>query len=379
MFNCIIVGAGPAGATTAYHLAKQGHSVLVLEKADLPRYRPGGGGISPMVKQWLNIDFSPVIAAQVSQVRYTWKMGDPVQANLQSTEPMWMVKRDQFDHFLVQQAQQQGANIQTEEAVTGIEKKGDHWQVTTAKGSYESQYLVAADGANGVTAAALGLKAGKPTLGVVLEVKTAVAPNHANTALFDFGTIKNGYIWCFPKGDGYSISAGIFRGDKGKAEQLHKQLLDYSKENGIDTRNSQFYETSLNLWSENSPLHTSQGLVVGEAAGMVDPLLGEGVRPAIYTGWKAAEAVNAALSGNESALAEYSQEIHDTFGNDFALASRLAGLFYQFPKIAYKVALKRPAAAKIMSKILCGESSYSEVTDKAIQAIKKNLIPGMKG
>lgn len=63
-FDCIVVGAGPAGATAAYHLAKRGRSVLILEKAALPRYKPCAGGVSPAIAEWFDFDFTPAIAAR---------------------------------------------------------------------------------------------------------------------------------------------------------------------------------------------------------------------------------------------------------------------------------------------------------------------------
>jgi flavin-dependent dehydrogenase len=68
MFDCIIVGAGPAGSSAAYHLAKQGHSILVLDKAAFPRTKSCGGGVSPAIAQWFDFDFAPVIENHVSQV-----------------------------------------------------------------------------------------------------------------------------------------------------------------------------------------------------------------------------------------------------------------------------------------------------------------------
>jgi len=106
-------------------------------------------------------------------------------------------------------------------------------------------------------------------------------------------------------------------------------------------------------------------------------LSGEGIRPSIYTGMKAAEAIDAALVGDGQALANYTKVISEEWGSDMLLAQRLAGLFYQFPGIAYKVGVKRPAAAQIMAKILCGELRYSDVTEQAMQRLKKSLLPGM--
>ncbi|MEM9154705.1 MAG: FAD-dependent oxidoreductase, partial [Cyanobacteria bacterium P01_F01_bin.33] len=132
MLDCAIVGAGPAGGSAAYHLAKQGHSVAILEKETFPRYKPCGGGVSPIIAEWFDFDFSPAISLKVDTIRYTWKMDDAVEVQLQTPEPIWMVRREVFDRFLVEQAQGQGAELRDGTEVTGIAFKSDRWQVNTA-------------------------------------------------------------------------------------------------------------------------------------------------------------------------------------------------------------------------------------------------------
>lgn len=378
MFDCIIVGAGPAGATASYFLAKKGHSVLLLEKQSLPRYKPCGGGVSPAIAQWFDFDFTPVIETTVSTVQYTWKLGDPVETQLKQMEPMWMVKRDKFDYLLAQQAQIAGAQLKDNTEVTAIAFTNNSWQVTTSQGTFTASYLIAADGVKGPMAGWLGFKPGQEFIGATLEVTTSMAKETPNRAYFDFGGLKNGYIWNFPKSDGYTISAGCFKG-KSQPQEIQQQLINYAREFGLDLSNSQYNEYALSIWTENQPLHTHQAILAGETAGICDPLIGEGIRPSILTGVKAAEAINKALAGDEQALANYSQIIREEWGSDMLLASRLAGIFYQFPKIAYKVGVKRPYAAQTMGKILCGKLRYSDVTEEAMQRLKKRLIPGFGG
>ena len=110
MYDCIIVGAGPAGATAAYHLSKAGHRVLIIEAAQLPRYKPCGGGVSPQIAEWFDFDFSPAISVKVRRVQYTLDKQQPVEVELPAEHALWMVRRDVFDHFIVKQAQGQGAN-----------------------------------------------------------------------------------------------------------------------------------------------------------------------------------------------------------------------------------------------------------------------------
>lgn len=375
MFDCIIVGAGPGGSSAAYHLAKQGNSVLVIEKSSFPRAKSCGGGVSPAIAQWFDFDFSPVVQNHVSQVKYTFKMGDPAEVQLEGVTPMWMVQREQFDNFLMQQATNQGVEFKDGVEVTGVSLENDTWQVQTSDGIFAGKYLIAADGANSIVAKLLGLDETQKIAAASLQVPGEVSGRRKTMAFFDFGSLKNGFMWCFPKADGYSLSAAYVRNPKGKADELKKQLNKYAELFDLDPSQGQYAEHPLNLWQKDRPLHSDRILLVGEAAGIVDPLIGEGIRPAMFTGVQAAAAVSSALSGNANALGNYTETINQEWGANLAKADFLASLFFKAPKIAYKLGVKRPAAGQLMGKILCGELSYSQIADKATQKLK--FIPGI--
>ncbi len=374
MFDCIVVGAGPAGGTAAYHLAKRGRSVLVLEQEALPRYKPCSGGVSPAIAQWFDFDFSPAISLKVDAIRYTWKHGDPVEATLNTPEPMWMVRRDVFDHFLVQQAQQKGAELRDRTTVTGIEFKGDHWIVNTSNGALEARYLIAADGAKGPMAKWLGFKERKTRMGAVME---APRSNDDDRAQFDFGIVKNGFIWNLPKADGVSIGTSTFRG--GDSEDLRADLAEYAALAGIDAKSSQVHLHPICTWDGDQKLHTQNAILAGETAYVVDPFTGEGIRPSVFSGVKAAEAIDQALSGDRNALENYTSVIQKEWGVDMVWAQRLAGVFYRIPGIGYKVGVKRPTATDRLGKIMCGEMRYADVATRALKRLSGSLIPGMGG
>lgn len=375
MVDCIIVGAGPAGGSAAYHLANQGYSVLVLDKADFPRTKSCGGGVSPAVAQWFDFDFAPVVQNRVSQVKYTFKMGDPSEVELRNVTPMWMVDRSQFDNFLIEQATAKGAEFKSGVEVTAANLQDDTWSVTTSEGTFTGKYLIAADGANSNLAKLLGMGGSETIAAANLQIPGELSDRRKITAFFDFGSLKNGFMWCFPKADGYSFSAAYVRNPKGKPEELKKQLTKYAELFDLDASQGTYQEHPLNLWQANRPLHSDRFLLVGEAAGIVDPLIGEGIRPAMYTGVRAAGAIITALRGEANALADYTESINQEWGSNLAKADFLAGLFFKAPKIAYKVGVKRPAAGQLMGKILCGELSYSQIAERATKKLK--FIPGI--
>src|SRR5512138_2372905 len=156
MFDCIVIGAGPAGSAAAYHLTRRGRSVLILEKEPSPRSKPCGGGVSPEVAKWFDFDFAPAINAKVRRFRFTLEGGDPVEAEADTAEPLWLVRREVFDAFLTAQARAQGAELKEGCPALALRFEDGAWTVNTPEGPCRGRYLVVADGAKGGTAKSLG-------------------------------------------------------------------------------------------------------------------------------------------------------------------------------------------------------------------------------
>lgn len=373
IYDCIIIGAGPAGGTAAYHLAKVKHKVLIIEKESLPRYKPCGGGVSPIIRKWFDFDFSPVISQKIKSLRYTLNGNDPIDISLELQEPLWMVRRNDFDFYIVKQAQKLGAELKDRTEVTGAEFKDNLWHIKTNNGIEKSHYLIACDGAKGPMANLLGFKERKCTIGGALELEAIIPVKNGSTAHLEFGMVKNGYLWNFPKIDGYSLGIGVLKGTE--RQNLKLIASEYAKIFDIDFNSTKQYGHPILLWNGNQVLHTKneRAILAGETACIVDPFTAEGIRPSILTGLKAAESISQALSGDTDAIKEYTKTIHKEIGVDMQIASNLSKLLskllYMFPDICYNKFLKRHSSTNSMARILCGEMRYSDVKKETFKRL----------
>lgn len=372
-FDCIVVGAGPAGASAAYHLSKRGHKVLLLEKAALPRYKPCGGGVSPQVADWFDFSFEPVISQKVTHARYTWNREEVIDVELKT--PVWMVRRNEFDHYLVQQAQTVGTQLLDETKATGIEWRGDHWQVQTSREEiWEGTYLIAADGGRGPMAKWLGFTNRKSSIAGAIEIEPKATVTDGHIVHFEFGLLKNGYVWNFPKRDGYSIGSGAFKTNQRKGNDLVQPMLDYAKGFEIEASTEPKFGHPVYIWQGDQPLHTTNAVLAGEAACVVDPLTAEGIRPSMFTGVKASEAVDLALKGDTKALENYTKIVASEIGKEMKLATKLAKAFYLAPHFSYRTIMRQPSATWAMAKIFAGELKYADMVQKALKRLSGGLL-----
>ncbi|PSR17101.1 dehydrogenase, partial [filamentous cyanobacterium CCP3] len=323
---------------------------------------------------WFDFDFSPVISVRVSKVRYTFNLADPIEAELPAEKALWMVRRDEFDHFIVQQAQHQGTTLWDGTKVQGLENHRDHWQAHTSQGPVQGKFIIAADGARGSMAKWLGFTKRRYKLAAALEAEPRLAVPNEPVLHFDLGLLQQGYLWNFPKADGYSIGGGVFRSGSQRKQDLRTPLADYAAAFDVDASTVQHFGHPIFIWDGPQPLHTHRALLAGEAACVVDPFTAEGIRPSIFSGMKAAEAIAQALQGSDTALEAYTHVMNREWGEEMRWARRLARLVYQAPALAYKAGIKRPSSTLTMAQIFCGEVSYGEVAHRAIRRLSVGML-----
>ena len=373
MHDVIVVGAGAAGAASAYHLSARGHRVLLLEAQSLPRRKPCGGGMAASVQRWFPFDLTPAVDQVIEQVRFTWCLDDPVTAVLPGDSPFWIVQRSRLDQFIAQQAVAAGAELMDAVVVESIERDGDGWIVVAGGQRYTSRAVVVADGSNSRFASQLALGNPKPRFASAVAVEVEAAVSEPNTAHFEFGLVKHGFCWAFPRQGGYSIGVGSFIGNTAvDADAVLAQLLPSL---GLATDAGERIQSPLRVWDGHYPLHTAAGaLAVGDAASLCDPFLAEGLRPALLSGVRSAEALDRFLTADDSrqageALAGYSQAMRQQWGESMAWGRRIAQVFYRVPKVGYQIGIKRPTAPQRIAQILSGEMGYGDIAQRVIKRL----------
>lgn len=362
-WEVVIVGAGPAGSAAAFELARLGRRVLLLDKATLPRVKPCGGGVPAQVAAWFPFSFEPVISARVVRARLTFHGAEAVESDLGTHEPFWMVRRPAFDAYLAQQAVAAGAELRQGCAALGAVRRDGVWEVATEAGSVRARLVIAADGAKGPMARALGFPRVHRLAGALeAEVPSAVA--EAAAVHFEFGEAPGGYLWAFPKADGWSIGAGVFRGRPLK--DLRPRMEAYIRAFGLDPAEAAVEGHPLLLWDGDQRLHGEGALLAGEAACLVDPLTAEGIRPALRSGLLAARAAHQALAGDPGALPAYTATIQAELGSEFRWARRVARAFYRFPALGWRTLVLHPHGPRRMAQVITGEHTYADVARRAL-------------
>lgn len=357
-----IVGAGPAGATTAARLASQGFSVTLIDKSTFPRDKPCGGGLSPKAYRGLEPDISDLVLARPRRVRLSAAGVGPVVLESAVGE-IWMVRRAAFDLRLVEDACQRGARLREGIAVRGISGRAEGGWITvvTDAGPLQARVVVAADGADSTVARSAGLRLQRErSYLLALEAEgVALADGPGDLALIDF-SIPAGYAWLFPKGTGYNVGVGT--SDRRRFRHLRAQLAHFLARHHLTTAEPpRTVGHKIPVWRGVEPLHRGPVILVGDAAGVADPLFGEGIAYAIQTGRFASDAVARYLSGEWADLSGYTLAVQGLLGSDLRFWSLLGQLIYRAPRWAVRLLSSHRTLQRLADDAISGDRSVSKI------------------
>ena len=363
--DVIIAGAGPAGSLAAYELAQHGVSVLILEKSRFPRYKVCGAGLTHKILKEIPFDVSPVFETRIHTFIFSSGFKNVFSRN--SPDPMiYCTMRDKFDACLLDKAITAGARIRYGEKVTEVQQDSSSVSVITRSGTFWTKLVIGADGASSAVARSARLRENIMSgLAWEAEIKvdTSAVKTFSKTVFLDWGAFPGGYGWVFPKGDHFSIGVG------GPAN-LSKWMMPYYRNFIVyleTTSGIKVLETmSLKSWPipvriKKSRFHRERVLVAGDAAGLTDPLTGEGIYYAIRSGKLASAACYDYLQGNESSLESYTWAVNKELMNELLEANHIKNIFNTVPLKIHLFVRDNERAWRAFGKVLRGERWYADV------------------
>jgi geranylgeranyl reductase family protein len=350
-FDVIVVGAGPAGSTAAYRLASQGARVALLDKATFPRDKPCGGGITVRGLRHLPIDVTPVVEDAITDVEIGFGYRDRIERT--SDAPLvLMTQRRRLDAHLADAAAGAGADFRDGVRVRDIELTDGGAVVATDTDRLTAAAVIGADGCNGVSAKALGL-GDRVTYGVAYEgnVPWGILPRERwqSRLLLEFDSIPGGYAWIFPKGDHANLGVGGWGREAPNLRDHIARLCDFAGVPVEAMEHARGYR--LPLRRPGVAVARERALVIGDAAGLVDPMSGDGMYEAFLSSRLASEAVADLLAGRTNDLTGFQATLDGALSRHRAVSWAGKLLFDDAPGLARRLAASRWLWPRVVRRI----------------------------
>ncbi|MEV0717747.1 geranylgeranyl reductase family protein [Asanoa sp. NPDC050611] len=415
--DVIVVGAGPGGSTTAYHLARHGVRVLVLEKSEFPREKVCGDGLTPRaVKQLIKLG----LTADGTFAEQGWLTNKGLRVigggvrleldwpDLASFPNYGLVRtRHDFDDLLAKQAVKVGADLRTGVTVTGAVRAdtgrvvGVTAEVDGEPREFRAPLVISADGVSGRFPLSMGLaKREDRPIGVAVRRYYQSPAKHDDDYLESWLELRSkeggdkllpGYGWIFGMGDGrVNVGLGVLNSSAAFGKTNYRRMLTEwlgatPPEWGMnDEANADgpILGAALPMGFNRVPHYTRGVLLVGDSGGMVNPFNGEGIAYAMESGELAAEVVAQALgrtgADRERALAVYPAELKARYGGYYRLGNIFVKMIGnpQIMRIATKHGMPHPTLMRFVLKLLANltDPRGGDAMDRVINAMTK-VVP----
>ncbi len=332
LIKVAIVGAGPSGSYCAYNLAENNICPIIFDNSH-PREKPCGGLISNIAQDFFPfLKTLPIPHSERKTMTMIMPSGRRIVIYFRNGKIMGF-SRLKLDHHLLDMAVKKGADL-VEEKVIGLERKYGWWKIRTQKKSYAIGTVIGADGVNSMVRRNIIGSLSKTDKGVCFGYFVKGLENEEVT--IKFLPDKKGYLWIIPRGEDTSVGIG-------SAEINHVNELKTELDNFIGNFPK---AEKLSKWTAlipnvkdtktfRTPVAGSDWLLIGDAAGHVDPITGSGIVYALLGGKLGAEAI---VEGKPEM---FNKLWIETYGQQLLQATKLRGWVYRRPLLeVYCIYLK---------------------------------------
>ena len=388
-YDVIVVGAGPAGSIAARDCARLGFKTLLLEKYPLPREKPCGGAVMYRGLRLIGKKVPDHIVEQrIFGLRFL--LPDGRAAEFSSDKLIGItVFRDRFDELLARSASDAGADLLESARVVDVTVSSESANVRLEDGcEYSAKYLLGADGVNSVVSRALGLRPKRKDLtkvGLGMEADFHVGKEGVekatggNPSILEVCAVdhKVSYGWVFPKREHLAIGiagAGVhMRTLRPRFDNFYR-LVEKRIGVGLNLEKRRtFFLGGDGLHGKNV---TDRVILIGDAAGFVDPLMGEGIAYAMKSGEFAATVISNAYDEDrydKERLSEYHDLCRNEFSANFALATRVG---VRGPSMAEMILPRvngHKLASDVMTMVARGEIGYADIPYVVLKKLPREI------
>jgi geranylgeranyl reductase family protein len=373
-WDVAVVGGGPGGLSAAHAAASAGARTIVLERAEHPRYKTCGGGLIGTSLGVAGPRITVPARDTVSAITFT-DNGNRAFTRQSAQRPvLTMVRRDDFDYAWYRAALNAGAHVRQHAQVRAIEQRAGTATVALADGErITARFVIGADGSAAVTSRHVGVTFDQQDLGLEVEVaatETDLAA-YRGRVLLDWGPVPGSYGWVFPK-DG-ELTVGVIM-EKGRGAATRTYLADLLARLGLAQR--RVLRSSGHLTrcrSAQAPLRKGRVLVVGDAAGLLEPWTREGISYALRSGMWAGQV--AARADAPEQLTGYDQLVERELVPEMVAGRRLLQLFARRRALVH-TAMATPIGWRAFESFCRGELSMAEVLRRPAIHAAVNLLGG---
>jgi geranylgeranyl reductase family protein len=361
-----ICGAGPAGSHAACLLARAGLNVALFDKAAFPREKPCGGALSRKALGLLGDAVAPVVERRVTGAWLAYA-GSVVERTADGVVAA-MTRRTALDAWLLERALSRGARFLPGHAFERVEDLGDRVRVTTSRGTLEARWLLAADGVASAVRRAVfgpGVVDYAPALEALVQVPSPTVERFAERVLLELDGMPGGYGWIFGKRDHLNVGVYAMRGGTGMRAQLDAFMARHP---ALAARRSvRHLGHPIPVRNRAGAFERGRVWLLGDAAGLAEAVLGEGIYFALKSAELAARELGAA--GGAPAVGAYARAVGRELVPELAAAERLARACYSHPRFAFEHIARKPGASRLFLGLVTGDVGYREGLLKALAAL----------